>query len=143
VVCDLLYGERRALRSGKLADCRELMKRILIIDDNRTLADVLCRYLTGIGFEISVATSGTRARELLESAPVDLVILDIGLPDCDGLDWLEAMRARQLSFPVVIVSSQSAAEVVKRVRESLAPAYLRKPFSLRYLRETVECALHG
>jgi len=119
-----------------------MMKRILIVDDNRTLVNALRRYLTGIGFETSVAGTGTDASELLQRESVDLVILDIGLPDCDGLDWLRQMRQRQLAFPVVIVSSRSAYEV-PCVDEPQPPAYLQKPFPLTYLRKAVDCALNG
>lgn len=120
-----------------------MTKRILIVDDNLALAKVLEHYLTKIGFDTSVATSGIDASELLQRKSVDLVILDIGLPDCNGLDWLEEMRARDWNFPVVIVSSWSACESQSRASSLQAPAYIRKPFSLTYLRKTVESVLNG
>ena len=88
-----------------------MTRQILIIDDNLTLANVMQRYLSRIGFRTSIAPSGRDARRMLQSEPADLVILDVDLPDCDGLDWLEEMRGRHSVFPVVIVSSHSATAV--------------------------------
>ena len=119
-----------------------MTRQILIIDDNLTLANVLQRYLTRIGFETAVAPNGSDARRMLQDKPADLVILDVDLPDCDGLDWLEQMRASHPVFPVVIVSSHSATALRPHDCGSPAPAYLRKPFSLSYLRKTVERALN-
>ena len=119
-----------------------MSKQILIVDDNRTLRNAVQRYLTRIGFDTSVATCGTDASHVLEQQAVDLVILDIGLPDCDGLEWLAEMRRRELAFPVVVVSCNAMGELQPDCAQPRAPTYLQKPFALSRLREAVEGALN-
>ena len=107
-------------------------KRILVVDDERPMAEVVEFALRRGGFEVRVAATLAAARAVLEREAVDLVVLDLGLPDGDGLDLCRELRARS-PLPVLILSSRD--EEVDRVLglEIGADDYVVKPFSPREL----------
>ena len=78
--------------------------RILVIDDEPPIRKVLRTGLAAHGYEVLDAANGRSALELLDLKPA-LVILDLGLPDIDGLDLLIRIRKRQESLPIVVLSS--------------------------------------
>jgi len=107
-------------------------KRILVVDDERPLADVVEYALRRGGFAVVHAASLSAARAALEGQAVDLVVLDLGLPDGDGLDLCRELRQRS-RLPILILSSRD--EEVDRVLglEIGADDYVVKPFSPREL----------
>ena len=83
------------------------MMRILIVDDEEVLRDVLDAVLRREGFEVAMAASGEEALAVLdEDDNIDLVILDIMLPGISGIDTLRALRISNPSLPVIIISSE-------------------------------------
>ena len=90
--------------------------KVLIVDDEPPIRKLLRMGLSTQGYEILDATNGKTALALLEEKP-DLIILDLGLPDMQGLDLLAAIRARNESVPIVVLSSRSDESVkVQRPR---------------------------
>src|SRR6476620_3060764 len=79
--------------------------KVLVIDDEPPIRKLLRMGLATQGYEITEAPSGKVALEMLELGP-DLIILDLGLPDIQGLDLLRKMRARNETVPIVILSSR-------------------------------------
>lgn len=110
-------------------------RRILLIEDEKTVVAIIKKYLEDNNFLISVANTGKDAMYILENEPVDAVILDLVLPDIDGLSILKYMRSKPfLNFiPVIIVSSKDS-DIDKVIGlEMGADDYISKPFSQREL----------
>ena len=103
--------------------------KILVLDDDARLRDLLRRYLSEQGFAITVADSAQRLRELLAREHFDLIVLDIMMPGEDGLTVLRRLRESGDNTPVIMLTAQ--AEVSDRI-EGLglgADDYMPKPFS--------------
>ena len=107
------------------------MSRILVVDDEAPIRTLLRAYLEAEGFEVAEASTGAEALEQALRAPAPtLVLLDIGLPDLDGLEVLARIRASTQIY--VILVTARAEEVDKLVGLSVgADAYVTKPFSPR------------
>ena len=103
--------------------------RILVVEDEKRIADFLSRGLESAGYAVDVANDGTRAVELVHAAEYDLVILDLGLPDMDGLSVLQKIRNRKVSPPVLILSARGAVDERVKGLEGGADDYLVKPFA--------------
>jgi DNA-binding response OmpR family regulator len=106
--------------------------RLLVVEDDQGLRDVLARALREEGFEVRTASDG---RSALVSAqqPVDAVVLDIGLPDADGRDVCAALRAREVTVPVIFLTARDG--VTDRLSGFSAGGddYLAKPFHVAEL----------
>jgi len=103
--------------------------RLLVIDDEAKIADFLRRGLESAGYAVDVAGDGQRAIDLLYGTNYDLIILDLMLPDIDGLDLLKKIRNRKLSPPVLILSARDAVDDRVKGLEFGADDYLVKPFA--------------
>lgn len=103
--------------------------RLLVIDDEVKIADFLRRGLESAGYAVDVAADGQKAIDLLYATNYDLVILDLMLPDIDGLDLLKKVRNRKLSPPVLILSARDAVDDRVKGLEFGADDYLVKPFA--------------
>src|SRR3954467_3928499 len=80
------------------------MPRVLVVDDDPTVSDVVGRYLTSAGYEVEAAGDGTDALEKAAAAPPDLVVLDLLLPGIDGLEVCRRLRQTS-SVPVVMANA--------------------------------------
>ena len=114
--------------------------RVLVVDDEPTVRDVVVQYLRRDGHEVTEAVDGHQALELLASAPPDLVVLDLMLPGVDGLEVLRRLRATS-DVPVIMLTA--LAEERDRVTglELGADDYVVKPFSPRELAARVNGVL--
>lgn len=115
--------------------------KLLIVEDNDTLSDLLKKGLGKIGFATDIAPTADDAIELIETEGYDIVILDLGLPDEDGLTVLRAMRRRGIQTPVMIVTARG--KVADRVEglKTGADDYLVKPFALEELIARVQALI--
>ncbi|RMF76072.1 MAG: DNA-binding response regulator [Acidobacteria bacterium] len=101
--------------------------RILVVDDDPVTQRMLDRLLRDRGFEVVTAASADEARARLESSPVDLVLLDLGLPDEDGIALCRQIRARWL-MPLIMITARSGPDEKVRGLEVGADDYVTKPF---------------
>lgn len=108
--------------------------RILIVEDDRLLGDGLCQGLRSLGFAVDWFTDGAQADGALATTPYDAIVLDLGLPGRDGLDWLARWRARAELAPVVVLTARDAVEQRITGLDAGADDYLLKPI------ETAELA---
>jgi two-component system copper resistance phosphate regulon response regulator CusR len=115
--------------------------RILVIEDERRIAEFVCRGLTEAGYTAQAASSGERALALLERNEYDLLLLDLMLPDMDGLELLGKVRSRQPSPAVLILSALGAVDDRVKGLERGADDYLGKPFSFAELLARVRALL--
>jgi two-component system response regulator QseB len=107
------------------------MARILVVEDNERLARLIADGLTAQGHVCDTVQSLGAANDALRDAPFDGVVLDLGLPDGDGVDWL---RARAGSLPAVLVlTARDALEDRIRGLDAGADDYLPKPFAMSEL----------
>ena len=103
--------------------------RILVVEDESRIADFLSRGLVSAGYAVDVAATGGSAIDMIHSTDYDLVILDLGLPDVDGLTVLQKIRNRKVSPPVLILSARDAVDDRVKGLEGGADDYLVKPFA--------------
>ena len=103
--------------------------RFLVVEDERRIADFLSRGLESAGYAVDVAGDGNTAIEMVHQTEYDLVILDMMLPDMDGLQVLQKIRNRKSSPPVLILSARGAVDDRVKGLELGADDYLVKPFA--------------
>lgn len=114
---------------------------ILVVEDDREIAQFVARGLRTAGHEVDVAESGTRALEMGGTGGYDLAVVDLMLPGRDGLSVIRDWRAAQVQFPIIVLSAKrSTAEKVACLRSG-ADDYLAKPFDLSELLARVEALL--
>ncbi|UEM21429.1 response regulator transcription factor [Skermanella mucosa] len=116
------------------------MTHILAVDDDEQVQDMLSEYLTREGFRVSLAATGAAMEQALAAEPVDLILLDLRLPDGDGLALVRQLRADS-QLPVIILSGK--VEAVDRIvgLELGADDYLTKPFDPRELLARIKAVL--
>jgi len=115
-------------------------RKILIIEDDTELADVIARKLENAGFATLSTTDGLEGVRIVDSEELDLILLDLTLPDVDGIDVLRHLRQRT-ALPIVIISGRT--EEAERVvgLELGADDYMAKPFGLNELLARVHVVL--
>ena len=114
--------------------------RILVVEDDPGLVRYLRLGLDRAGFTVVTAASGRMALDLLERDPVDLVMLDLGLPDMDGLELITLLRVRRLMLPIIVLSSRAQEKVKVEALELGADDYLTKPFGMAELVARIHAA---
>lgn len=114
---------------------------VLVVEDDRELRELVRRYLERAGHAVHTTGSGAEAIRLLHTGGVDLVVLDLGLPDVDGLDVLAAARDGREVPVVVLTARTSVDERIDGLRRG-ADDYVTKPFSPTELTLRIEAVLH-
>ena len=114
--------------------------RIVVVEDDASVAELVTLYLRNAGFIVEHAPSGARARALFDEVKPALVVLDLGLPDANGIDLLKELRARA-DTPVIALTAR--AEDAERVSglDAGMDDYLTKPFNPRELESRVKAIL--
>jgi two-component system copper resistance phosphate regulon response regulator CusR len=115
--------------------------RILVVEDEGKIADFLRRGLESAGYAVDTAANGKTAMDHIHGAEYDLVILDLMLPDVDGLELLKKVRNRKSSPPVLILSARDAVDDRVKGLEVGADDYLVKPFAFVELLARVRALL--
>jgi two-component system KDP operon response regulator KdpE len=114
--------------------------KVLVVDDEPPIRKLLRMGLSAQGYEILEAPNGKTSLELLSQKP-DLVILDLGLPDMQGLELLRMIRARNESVPIVVLSSRGDEAGKVQALDLGADDYVTKPFGLEELLARMRAAL--
>jgi DNA-binding response OmpR family regulator len=116
-------------------------RQVLLVDDEHRLRDILARYLRARGHTVIEAGSAAEARAALDAAPVDVLLLDVNLPDDTGWDvlrWLRARSSAQPTEPITVVIISAVPPSAKRIEQFAPDAVLNKPFPIDALARLVE-----
>jgi CheY-like chemotaxis protein len=118
------------------------VKTILIVEDERVIAEILCAVLEDEGYRVVIANNGRQGLDRLADGHPDLVLCDVMMPGLDGRDLARAMSAdvKYRSIPLIVMS---AAHMPAHKRDFPYTAFLSKPFDMDQLVETVANALNG
>ena len=119
----------------------EMVHHILVVDDDLRLRDLLERYLTSQGFHTRGAANAAAMRRLIAEHHVDLIVLDLMLPDANGLDLCRSLRAEGVETPIIMLTAKG--DEVDRIvgLEMGADDYLGKPFNPRELMARMKAIL--
>ena len=119
------------------------MSRILIVEDETRIASFVEKGLRASGFSTSVASDGNSALALASTTEFDLLILDLGLPDRDGLEVLLDLRRTRPRLPVIILTARDSVRDTVAGLEGGADDYVTKPFRFEELLARVRARLRG
>jgi two-component system response regulator MprA len=115
--------------------------RVLVVDDDRRLRDVLRRALTLSGYEVRLAETGAGALAEVSSSVPDAVVLDVGLPDLDGLEVTRLLRRERNRVPVLMLTARDAVSDRIDGLDAGADDYLVKPFDIDELKARLRALL--
>jgi two-component system aerobic respiration control protein ArcA len=119
---------------------RQARRTILLIEDDDTIRAALVRVLEGEGYRVMAAADGSQLSTLLNDTPLDLIMLDIGLPWINGFELAEMMKSHHdlKDLPLIFLSARTSDEDVKKGFEVGADDYIKKPFDLDKVKRTVK-----
>ncbi len=108
-----------------------MAKRVLTVDDSKTMRDMVSFTLKGAGFEVVEAEDGVKALSLLDKTTVDLVITDINMPNMDGVTLVKQLRAKpnHRSTPILILTTEGGDDKKAAGRAAGATGWIVKPFA--------------
>lgn len=115
--------------------------RLLILEDNVRIADYVGTALCAEGFAVDSVRTGAEGDAAIATTCYDAVILDLGLPDIDGLAWLSAVRKRTNQVPILVLTARDALRDLVQGLNSGADDYMRKPFEIDELIARVRALL--
>jgi len=115
--------------------------RILVVDDEKQLADVLVEYLTNLGYQAVAAYGGHEALSKFEQGDFQLIITDLKMPDMDGMKLLEAAKSLDKRVVVVVITGHGTIESAVEAIKKGAYDFIPKPFNMEELEIIINRAL--
>ncbi|PYM93150.1 MAG: DNA-binding response regulator [Candidatus Rokuibacteriota bacterium] len=115
--------------------------RILVVDDEAPIREVLTEYFATEGYAVEAATSGVEALTAIRGRRADLVLLDVRMPGLDGVQVLRRIRELDDSVPVIMVTANEDVGLAKETLKLGAFDYIAKPFDFEYLDRAVAAGL--
>ncbi|HHY74027.1 MAG TPA: response regulator transcription factor [Bacillus bacterium] len=118
-----------------------MVKKVLVVDDEHNIREMIASYLQNEGYETIEAANGKSAVQTVKNEQIDIVLLDIMMPEMDGYEALKEIHAIQKNIPVIMLTAKTD-EIDKIVGlEMGADDYITKPFSLRELTARMKAVL--
>ncbi len=114
--------------------------RILIVDDEERFRNTMSKLLTVEGYEVSIAGTGPEALEMLRQNLHDLVILDVRMPEMNGVQVLSEIKKIDVSLEVIIMTGYASVDTAKEIMKLGAYDYLLKPYAIAELLEKIDAA---
>ena len=123
---------------------KKIQRTILVIEDDDTIRVALKRVFESDGYRVLAAVDGTQLSSVLDDAPVDLIVLDVGLPWINGFELAEMMKANDdlKEIPLVFLSARNSDADVKKGFDVGASDYITKPFDIEKVKRTVNTLIH-
>lgn len=117
-----------------------MTKKILAVDDSKTMRDMVAFTLKGAGYEVVVADDGVNALSAVSDDKVDLVITDINMPNMNGIELVQKLRSdlRFRATPILILTTESDDTLKQQGREAGATGWIVKPFVPEKLLKVVD-----
>jgi DNA-binding response OmpR family regulator len=115
--------------------------KILVVDDEPEVRQMMEHFLTERGYEVRIAENGRLGLAALDSFTPDVVLLDMHMPEMDGLETLQRLASRAPSLPVIMVTVNDDVETTSRLLQLGAADYVPKPFNLEYLEQAINIQL--
>ncbi|WP_165024121.1 response regulator transcription factor [Dysgonomonas sp. ZJ279] len=106
---------------------------LLLVEDNKRISEFVVKGLEESGFSVVLAENGTDARSFIANKEWDLILLDIMLPDIDGIELLQYTRYKKINTPILVISALSEPEDKVKALDYGADDYLSKPFHFKEL----------
>jgi DNA-binding response OmpR family regulator len=117
------------------------MPRILVVDDELLIRDLLYDFFSSRNYDIILAESGSKALEILGVEDIDLILTDLKMPDMDGLEMIRRADTKKNGPPVIIMTGFPSIEsAIEAIRLRVAD-YIIKPFNINRLFESIEAVL--
>ena len=107
--------------------------RVLIADDDPFIRDILRRFLGEKGFDVEVAIDGKSTLEAIETFAPDIVLLDIRMPNIDGVECLQRIADDDIDCGVIMISGEADVALARKTLTMGAADFIYKPFDLEYL----------
>jgi two-component system chemotaxis response regulator CheY len=117
-----------------------MKKKVLTVDDSRTIRNMLLVTLNNAGFETVQAEDGVEGLEVLEESEPDVIVTDINMPRLDGFGFIEGVRQndRYRAIPILVLTTESDPDKKNRAREAGATGWIVKPFDPSKLIAAIE-----
>jgi CheY-like chemotaxis protein len=117
-------------------------EKILVVDDDDTIRDVVSKMLCRLGFEVSSADSGESGLALFLKNKFDLVITDFNMPGMDGIHLADYVKEKSPATQVVLMTGADKAVILSKIKGTAVAKVLFKPFTLAEMGVTVQGFLH-
>ena len=111
--------------------------KVLVVDDELEVRQVLFEFLSSRGYDVTTASGGAEAVAIVETVKPDLVLLDVAMPDMDGVETLKRIVAIEPALAVIMVTANSDIGTTSKLLALGAVDYVPKPFDLDYLDQAV------
>ncbi len=122
-------------------------KNILVVDDSATIRNIVQVYLAGMNCECHEATNGESALRQIEKTAFDLLIVDLNMPELNGVEFVRAVRAspdpKKRSVPVIVLTGEESDDLLGEAKRAGANEVLKKPTPGTRLRETAAALMRA
>lgn len=115
--------------------------KVLVVDDGPEARQLLDEFLSDRGYEVLLAATGIEALDALDVQRPDLVLLDVAMPEMDGIETLKRIVMNEPPVPVIMVTANPDISLTARLLAMGAVDYIPKPFDLDYLEQAVSVQL--
>lgn len=139
----MLQEEVVSLDQFRKVQKKEEPRSILVIDDDEGIRAAIRRIFEKEGYKVIAAADGTQLSDVLDDSPIDLIILDIGLPWLNGYELAKLLKEHEdlKKIPLIFLSGKTSELDVKRGFEVGADDYIKKPFDVEKVKKTVDTLL--
>jgi CheY-like chemotaxis protein len=134
-------GEKENKNPTRTSMGQERSRRILVVDDNRDIRNVISQVLRLMGFDVALACNGIEALAVFRERSFDLVVTDLQMPAMDGSKLAQLVKERSPNTPVILLTGIDRETVWKKVAKGSIDSVIFKPFKLNDFQSTVQGAL--
>ncbi len=116
---------------------------VLVVDDEKDLREMLAEYLIAEGAEVDLAGDGLQAFELIETSKFDIILTDVRMPNCSGIDLVKMVRESTRKAPPIVMMSAFTDLSSKEIKDMGVKAFILKPTSIQRTVEILASTLNG
>jgi CheY-like chemotaxis protein len=133
----MLSPEKRAIPYSSAARSQERAMRIMIVDDEIVVADLLADAVRSQGHEVTVVNDAQEGLRLLRQQGVDAVFLDVYMPEMSGIEFLRSLRRTQPTLPVILITGQAGPDDIEEARRLGIADVVEKPSIIKHLSQAL------